>query len=132
VSGRNLEIVRQLYRAMAQPTLAETLELLTEDVEFVVPGPPGLGAAGTWRGYRGVEECLGRLRAGQRNEGVEFCEFIADGDHVVVRLRVKGRVLSTGKPFESDIVHLFTLRDGKIARLLDFFDTAALAAAFTE
>jgi uncharacterized protein len=125
----NLDAVRRLYRAMGQPALDPVLALMTEDVEFVVPGPPGLGAAGTWSGPAGVAECLRRLRAAHQNESVDFLEFVADGEHVVVRLHVRARVLETGRTFESDIVHFFTFRDGKIARLLDFFDTAALAAA---
>jgi uncharacterized protein len=126
----NVRAVRALYRAMGQPTLDEALALLTDDVEFVVPGPPGLAAAGTWRGAAGVAECLRRLRAAQQNESVEFHELVADGEHVVARLHVRARVLETGRMFESSIVHFFTFRGGKVARLLDFFDTAALAAAY--
>jgi ketosteroid isomerase-like protein len=130
MSAANLQVIRKLYQAMGQPTLDDTLALMTDDIEFVVPGPPGLGAAGTWRGPAGVAECLLRLRAGQQNESVEFLELIADGDHVMARLHVRARVLATGRAFESDIIHFFTLRDGKVARLLDFFDTAALATAY--
>jgi ketosteroid isomerase-like protein len=125
----NTQLIRRLYAAMGKSTLDETLALLTEDVEFVVPGTPGLGAAGTWRGADGVQECMRRLRAGQQTESLEFLEFVSEGDHVVVRLHVRGRVIATGKSFESDIIHFFTLRGGKVARLIDFFDTAALAAA---
>ena len=126
----NTQLIRRLYSAMGKPTLDETLSLLTEDVEFIVPGTSGLGAAGTWRGAEGVRECMRRLRAGQQTESLEFLEFVSEGDHVVVRLHVKGRVTATGKVFESDIIHFFTLRGGKVARLIDFFDTAALAAAY--
>ena len=126
----NTQLIRRLYAAMGQPTLDETLSLLTEDVEFIVPGTSGLGAAGAWRGAEGVRECMRRLRAGQETESLEFLEFVSEGDHVVVRLHVKGRVVVTGKSFESDIIHFFTLRGGKVARLIDFFDTAALAAAY--
>jgi len=130
VTDSNAQIIRRLYAAMGKPTLDETLQLLTEDVEFVVPGTPGLGAAGTWRGADGVCECMRRLRQGQETQSFEVHEFVSEGDHVVVRLHVRGKVIATGKSFESDIIHFFTLRDGKVARLLDFFDTAALAAAY--
>ena len=115
---------------MGKPTLDETLALLTDDVEFVVPGTPGLGAAGSWRGAEEVKECMRRLRAGQQTDSLEYLNFVSEGEHVVVRLHVKGRVLATGKSYESDIIHFFTLRDGKVRRLLDFFDTALLAAAY--
>ena len=54
---------------------------------------------------------------------------VAQGDHVVVLLHVVARARATGRSFESDIVHFFTFRDGRITRLLDFFDTAALVEA---
>ena len=130
LTDSNEQIIRRLYSAMAKPTLEETLQLLTEDVEFVVPGTPGLGAAGTWRGAEGVCECMRRLREGQENQSVEVREFVSEGDHVVVRLHVRAKVIAPGKSFESDIVHFFTLRGGKVARLLDFFDTAALSTAY--
>ena len=114
---------------MGQSSADAALALLSEDVQFVVPGPPAVGAAGTWRGHAGVKECLGLLRSGQENQAVEFLEFVAQDDKVVVLLHVRARVHATGKLFESDIVHFFTISDGKIARLVDFFDTYALADA---
>jgi ketosteroid isomerase-like protein len=125
----NVQLVKDLYQAMAQPTADAVLALLCEDVQFVVPGPPSVGAAGTWRGHAGVQERLDPLRSGQENQAVEFLEFVAQDDKVVVMLHVKARVHATGKVFESDIVHLFTIKDGKIARLVDFFDTFALVDA---
>ena len=51
------------------------------------------------------------------------------GNTVVVLLHVVAKARSTGKTFESDIVHFFTIRDARIASSLDFFDTAALVDA---
>ena len=42
---------------------------------------------------------------------------------------INGELVTTGKTFESDILHMFTVRGGKVVQLLDFFDTAALAEA---
>jgi hypothetical protein len=39
-------------------------------------------------------------------------------------------VKSTGHIFETDWAHLFTIHDGKISRLQEFYDTATVAAAF--
>jgi uncharacterized protein len=125
----NIQLIKELYAAMGQSTMDAVLALLSDDVEFVVPGPASVGAAGTWRGHAGVRECLRLLRGGQENQSIEFLDFIAEHDKVVVLLHVRARSLATGKSFESDIVHLFTIRDGKITRLLDFFDTFALADA---
>lgn len=125
----NVQLVRRLYDAMARGDVATVLSLMSEDVTFVVPGPSGVGAAGTWRGHDGVQQCFRTLRESQRNQGLEIQEFVAEGDKVVVVLHVTATVLSTGKLFESDIVHFFTVKDGKIVSLRDFFDTAAVVEA---
>ena len=128
-----VELVKRLYAAMGQPSLDAVApllaELLSEDVELVVPGPAGLGAAGTWRGADDVRECLRRLREGQQNLDLQILSFVSDERHVVVRLQVRARVLATGKVFESEIIHFFEFAGDRISRLVDFFDTAALQRA---
>jgi len=129
--AEHVRVVKALYAAMGQPVLDDAaLGLLSEDIEFVVPGRPGLGAAGVWRGADGVQECMRRLRAAQQNDRVDVLDIVAQGEHVVVRLFVRARVTATDKTFESDIIHFFTFSGGKITRLLDFFDTAAVEAAY--
>ena len=125
----NVTLVKQLYDSMSKGDLNAVLELMTDDVEFVVPGPAEIGAAGTWRGPSGVRDCFARLREAQQNESIDIREFVAQGNHVVVLLHVVARARATGRSFESDIVHFFTFRNGHIRRLLDFFDTAALVEA---
>ncbi|HTV23299.1 MAG TPA: nuclear transport factor 2 family protein [Polyangiaceae bacterium] len=126
-----IETVQQLYAAMGQPSPDGALALLTDDVEFIVPGPEGLGAAGTWRGALGVRECLRRLRAAQENLSLHISHTVADERNVVVRLQVEARVLATGRVFESEIIHFFEFEGDRISRLVDFFDTAALQRAST-
>lgn len=129
-SSAKVDIVRRLYAAMGEPSVDAALPLLTEDVEFIVPGPPGIGAAGAWRGADGVRECLRRLREGQQNLRLNISHTVSDGANVVVRLQVQARVLSTGVVFESEIVHFFEFEGDRISRLVDFFDTAALLRAY--
>ena len=49
---------------------------------------------------------------------------------MVSRLHAAAVARASGRRFESDIVHMFTVTDGKVSRLLDFFDTAALVEAY--
>jgi len=125
----NIQLVKGLYSAMGRADMPGVLARLSDDVVFVVPGPAGSGAAGTWRGHEGVQQCFRLLRDSQRNQSLEIQEFVANGDKVVVLLHVTATMLSTGKTFESDIVHVFTVNAGKITKLHDFFDTAAVVAA---
>jgi ketosteroid isomerase-like protein len=52
-------------------------------------------------------------------------EFIEAGEHVTVLGRESSTALDTGKPFESDWVHIFTIKAGKVTRWRGFFNTAA-------
>ena len=45
-------------------------------------------------------------------EVFEAREFIAQGDKVVVNASERPRVKATGKVFDSNYVHLYTVRDG--------------------
>lgn len=76
-----------------------------------------------------MRDCFVRLRDAQDNQRVDVRQIVAQGDTVMVLLHAVARVRSTGKTFRSDIVHVFTIRDARIAGLLDFFDTAALVEA---
>jgi ketosteroid isomerase-like protein len=125
----NVQLIRQLYDAMSKGDLEAALAMMTDDVTFVVPGPPEIGAAGTWRGHTGVHDRFVRLRETQENQSIDIREFVAQGNRIVVLLHVVAKARPTGKKFESDIVHVFTIRDGRIASLVDFFDTAALVDA---
>jgi len=125
----NVQLVKRLYDAMARGDMVAVLALMSDDVTVVVPGPAGLGAGGTWHGHEGVQQCFRKLRELQRNERLEIEDFVAEADRVVVLLHVAATVLSTGKMFESDIIHFFTVKDGKIVSLRDFFDTAAVVEA---
>jgi len=126
----NVQLSKELYDRLGKGDLETALGLMTDDVTFVVPGPPGIGAAGTWRGHNGVRECFARLREAQENQSTDVRKFVAQGNTVVVLLHVIAKARSTGKRFESDLVHFFTLRDARISNLIDFFDTAALVDAY--
>jgi ketosteroid isomerase-like protein len=50
----------------------------------------------------------------------------------VALIHSEATVRSTGRKVVDDAAHLWTFRDGKVARFQVFQDTAALVAAFSE
>jgi ketosteroid isomerase-like protein len=52
-------------------------------------------------------------------------EFIEAGEHVRVLGWEKSTALDTGKSFESEWVHVFTVKNDKVTRWRGFFNTAA-------
>ena len=59
---------------------------------------------------------------------VEELEFIDAGDDVIVPQRHRGRGLGSGIEVVQDLVHVYTVRDGQIARIREY-DTVEDARA---
>ena len=61
---------------------------------------------------------------------LEPLEFTAQDDRVIVEGKNRGTVRSTGKAYEHDWVMVFTVRQGKIARMGHYYDSIDLRVAF--
>ena len=57
-------------------------------------------------------------------------EFVAQGDTVVVLGFERNLIKPTGRTFEQEWAHVYTLKDGKIVRFQALEDTAAYIVAF--
>ena len=79
---------------------------------------------------RGISKFEWRKTEAILPERLEPLEFTAQGDRVTVEGKNRGTVKSTGRAYEHDWVMVFTLREGKIKRLLHYYDTADIVAAF--
>jgi uncharacterized protein len=127
----HVRTVRQLYACFAQGDIPGALRLLTEDVEWHLAGPPAILP---WAGPRCGREQVGRFLAAFPEtleiQAFEPREFVARGDTVVMLGRERARVKPTERVCESEWAMVFSLRDGKIARLRQYHDTAAWVAAY--
>jgi ketosteroid isomerase-like protein len=57
--------------------------------------------------------------------------FASDGGLVFVQGRTVAKVKSTGRRFDMEWVHLFTIEGGKVKRFEEFYDTAGVAPALS-
>ena len=127
----NTRLAQSAYEAFGRGDVAALAELMADDIEWVDPGDPDESPlAGT---YRGKEEVLGWF--GKLAEQVDFSafeprDFIAQGDKVVSLVHAEATVRSTGRSMVQDEAHVWTFRDGKVARFQIYLDTAAAAAAY--
>jgi ketosteroid isomerase-like protein len=62
-------------------------------------------------------------------QGFEPREFLSAGEHVTVLGWEKTAARPSGKVFETEWVHVFTVRDGKVVRFWGMYDTEASALA---
>ena len=127
----NVRIVQNAYDAFKRGDIEGLLQLVADDVEWITPGPSDImPAAGHRRGREGVAEFFSSLSAQEDVELFEPQEYIAQGEKVVALAKYRGRVKATGRTAETDLVHVFDIKDGKVQRFREFFDTAAVLGAF--
>jgi ketosteroid isomerase-like protein len=126
----NADVIRQAYAAFSQGDMPEFTSLLTDDVEWTMQGPSLVPYTGTRHGHEGVAEFFSLVEEALEMEQFEPREFVAQGDTVVVLGYERSLVKLTGRTFEQEWVHVYTLREGKIAKGHIIDDTAAQVVAF--
>ncbi len=128
----NLEIAKEAYAAYVRGEIESVVrDYATEDVEYHFPGPAVVPYYGAWRGHAGLLEFFAAIDGAFEILAWEAREFFANDDRIAVYGYAKSRVKATGKVVEDEWMHLLTMRDGKIARLQGFENTAESAAAMT-
>lgn len=127
----NVRVVQEAYAAFKRGDIPSVLDACTDDVDWFLPGLPDIIlVAGQRRGREQVGQFFAAINEHQEVQQFDPQEFIAQGDKVVVLGHYQWRIKTTGRPFESDWVHVFTLRDGKIAKFREYYDTAAGVEAY--
>lgn len=127
----NIQRIQSLYAAFTRLDLSAILAVLDEHVDWFFVGQP---EAIPYAGVRhGREEVLNFFIMVSKTVEVltfEPLEVMAFEDKVLALGYERVRVKATGKVFDTDWAHLFTFAQGKIVKLREFYDTAAMAAAF--
>ena len=127
----NGDLVRSFYANLQAGDPDAVLALLSPDFELLYSGPSIIPAAGAWNGHEGFRDWVTAALEGHLPpESLRFEEFIVHGDKVIVPGHVALRIKTTGKTCETDFLHYFTVRDRKLTKWHDFFDTFALAQAY--
>ena len=127
----NVRILTSAYASFKKGDIESVLKVLTDDVEWITPGPPELmPVAGKRRGRQQVAEFFSTLNQQENVELFEPQEYIAQGDKVVALIKYRGKVRATGKTVEADLVHVFTFVNGKVKSFREYYDTAATLDAY--
>jgi ketosteroid isomerase-like protein len=128
---KNERIIRQTYDAYLSANLEAVLNSCSEETEWLACGPPEhLPYAGRHTGREQVARYFAILDDKEESNHLVPQEFIATGDKVIVFGNYRARVNANGQRFETDFVHVFTLRNGRITKFRDYYDTAAAVAAY--
>lgn len=128
---RNVQVVQGIYRDFGQGNIPGVLNAMSPNIKHEFHGPKEIPFAGA---YSGRDAMAGFFKAvADHVEILEFGPtgaFLAADDHVVVLGRERVRAKHTGRVWETDWVHVWRLRGGQVVTLDEFYDTAAIVAAF--
>jgi len=127
---QNLALIDSVYDAFRRGDVNFILNLLTEDVDWVMEGPSIIPFAGKRKGIAQVKKFFEALTTTQTNQKLTLETTIAQGDKVASVGRYAAKVSATGRSFDSPIAHFFTIRDGKISGFIDVAETSAMESAY--
>ena len=129
-ADENTRLAQSAYEAFGRGDMAALAQMMADDIEWVNPGDPAVDPnAGTFKGKDAVLGWFGGLASTVEFTTFEPREFIAQNDKVVSLVYAEATTRDTGRAFVNHEAHVWTFRDGKVARLQIYLDTAATAAA---
>jgi hypothetical protein len=120
---QSLGVVKSVYEALGHGDMAGVLGAMADDIAWYEA--EGMPYGGLYHGKDAVvENVLGPITRDIPNFAVTPEEFIASGDTVAVVVRYTGTGKDTGKALDLPVVHVWEVRDGKLAQFRQFADTA--------
>jgi uncharacterized protein len=131
MSAANIALVQSLYAAFGRGDIATIVGAAAPDIAWEVVGRqsdyPLLGAR---KGPDGVREFFRLI--GELQQVLSFAprDFHAAGDLVFVFGSEGWKVLKSGKTVETEWLHVFTIKNGRVASFREFTDTAQFAEAY--
>ena len=124
MSQENVEIVRGAYEAFSRAGLDALLEHFHPDAEYDATAAIG-PYAGMYYGHAAIRNFLADYFESWEYVRMEPDDFIEVGeDNVVVLLRLHLRGRGSGIEVEARTVNVWTMRDGRAARMAIYNDKA--------
>jgi ketosteroid isomerase-like protein len=133
VSRGNVEIVRRIYEAAARRDSEAAMPLYDEDVEWDISHAPArelIAGSHLYHGHDGLQRFFREWHEAWESVEADYEELIDAGENVVVIETTRGRGRKSGVEVELPHASVWSLREGKVVRVVWFGTRAeALAAA---
>ena len=123
MSQENVEIVRRAWEASVRHDNEAAFALYDPEVEWDLTATPGFDAR-VYRGVEGVQQWFRDLVGTFDDVTADVEEWIDAGDRVIALLHWTGRGKRSGAPVDMRQAHVWTVRNGKLARLRVFASRA--------
>ena len=120
---QSVDVVRGVYEAFGRGDVPAVLGAMADDIEW--HEAEGMPYGGIYHGGEAVaQNVFGPITQDIPDFAVKPEEFIASGDAVAAVVRYTGTGKATGKQLNLPVVHVWDVRNGKIAQFRQFIDTA--------
>lgn len=126
-----LTIVQEIYAAFGDGDTASIIDTLAPDAIWEVAGRrEDYPMFGRRQGIAGAFEFFRLLEENEAFSVFRPTAFHASGETVVVEGCAALTLRKTGRPAAYDWVHIWTVRDNRITRFKEFYDTAQVVEAY--
>lgn len=127
----NVKLVREVMDALLQTGDPEPLlAAITEDAVIKAVLPGGTPISGDFRGREGFLRYFSALVEVMEVIEATTTDIASSETSVVLLGHERARVKRTGEMLDCEIATIFTLRDGKIARLVAMADMTPIVDAY--
>jgi len=138
MSEESVEIVRRVYDVAAHRDAETVLALYDPEVELdvsrlAVHGAPG-GVGGVYHGHKGLRSLFGDWHEAYGKIQYDYDELIDAGEQVISVVTRHARGRASGAEVEQPFALVWTLREGKVVRVVWFLtrEEALEAAGLSE
>ena len=124
----NVRLLKNLYDAFGRGEIPTVLGAMSPDIHwYQAESSPYRPSGEAWVGPDAVLNNL-FMRLGAEWDGftVHPKSFHNAGDSVIVEARYSGTFKPTGKSMDTQVCHVWDVKDGKITRFQQYVDTAKL------
>ena len=130
MSQENVEVVREVYDAASRHDAERIFALYDADVELDASRLEAAWTPGIYRGHKGLRAFFREWNEAWEKIDYSYEELLDAGDHVLSIVTRHGRGRASGIEVERPFALVWTIRDGKVVRVVWFLArTEALEAA---
>jgi ketosteroid isomerase-like protein len=120
-------LIEQAYAARDGGDAAGVVAAFRDDGVFELAGnKSALALAGSVEGHPNLQQAMTGFVSTFEFSGRKILSFVADGERAAVHSRLTVKYKPTSSSFTTDVLDLFTFKDGKISELIEFADTALI------
>ena len=131
VSNPNIALVQSIYAAFGRGEVATIIAALAPNVDWTVNGRSSdYPMFGNWKTPAKVQEFFQGVDQYEKFTDFSPRDYYAVDEKVFVLGHYAGSIKTTGKPFASDWIHIFTIHGGKVIGFREFSDSHQFVAAY--